>query len=53
MTVKNALNITGFQWKTNKDGKGEFAFDFHGHYDLNNPDDPPFEIWVKEPVRGS
>jgi len=53
VTVKNALNTSGFQWKTNKDGKGEFPFDFHGHYDLNTPDDPPFEIWVKEPVRAS
>lgn len=53
VTIKHALNITGFQWKTNKDGKGDFAFDFHGHYDLDNPDDPPFEIWIKEPVRGT
>ena len=51
VTIKNALNTSGFQWKTNKDGKGEFDFDFHGHYDLDTPDDPPFEIFVKEPVR--
>lgn len=51
VTIKNALNISGFQWKTNKDGKGEFAFDFHGHYDLDDPDDPPFEIYVSEPTR--
>ena len=49
VTVKNALNTGGFQW--NKDGKGEFAFDFHGHYDLDHPDDPPFEIMVIEPTR--
>lgn len=53
VTIKDALNTSGFQWKTNKDGKGEFAFDFHGHYDLENPDDPPFEIFVQEPVRGT
>jgi hypothetical protein len=53
VTIKNALNTNGFNWKTNKDGKGEFAFDFHGHYDLNDPDTPPFEIFVQEPVRGS
>lgn len=51
VTVKNAINVSGYQWKTNKDGKGEFAFDFHGHYDLNSPDDPPFEIMVIEPTR--
>lgn len=50
VTIKRALNITGYQWKTNKDGKGEFAFDFHGHYDLDNIDDPPFEYYVVEPV---
>ena len=53
VTIKNALNTNGFNWKTNKDGKGEFAFDFHGHYDLDDPDTPPFEIFVQEPVRGS
>ena len=51
VTVKNAINTSGYQWKTNKDGKGEFAFDFHGHYDLDSPDDPPFEIMVIEPTR--
>ena len=53
VTIKNALNTSGYQWKTNKDGKGDFAFDFHGHYDLEDPDDPPFEIYIVEPVRGS
>lgn len=45
--LKNALNTGGFKWRTRKDGKGEFDFDFHGHYDLNHPDDAPFEIYVK------
>ena len=45
--IKNALNTSGFQWTTTKDGKGQFAFEFHGHYDLNNIDDVPFEIYVK------
>lgn len=45
--VKNALNTTGFQWSSTKDGKGQFAFEFHGHYDLTNVDDAPYEIYVK------
>lgn len=49
VTIRDALNTSGFQWKTNKDGKGEFAFDFHGHYDLAQPDDPPFDIYVHDP----
>lgn len=53
VTIKNALNTSGYQWKTNKDGKGEFAFDFHGHYDLSSPDEPPFEIAVIDPVEGN
>ena len=45
--IKNALNTAGFQWTTTKDGKGQFSFEFHGHYDLSNIDDMPFEIYVK------
>lgn len=45
--LRRALNANGFRWKTNRDGKGEFDFEFHGHYDLNDPDAPPFEIYVK------
>lgn len=45
--IINALNTAGFQWQTTKDGKGQFAFDFHGHYDLENIDVVPFEIYVK------
>ena len=45
--LKNALNDTGFQWKTNKDGKADFAFNYRAHYDLSSPDDPPFEIYIK------
>lgn len=45
--IMNALNTTGFQWKSNDDGKGEYAFEFHGHYDLEDIDTVPFEIYVK------
>ena len=45
--LENALNTGGLQWTTTKDGKGQFAFDFHAHYDYTNPDEAPFEIWVK------
>lgn len=45
--LMNALNTTGFQWTTTKDGKGQFAFEFHGHYDIENIDEVPFEIYVK------
>ena len=45
--IIDALNTAGFQWSTTKDGKGQFAFDFHGHYDITSPDTVPFEIYVK------
>jgi len=51
--VKHALNVTGFKWKTNKDGKGEFDFEYHGHYDLNSPDDPPYEVYIRHGVGGT
>lgn len=44
--LKNAFNTTGFQWKSNKDGKGEFSFEYHAHYDLNSPDTPPYEVYI-------
>jgi len=45
--IKNALNTAGFQWTTTKDGKGQFAFEFHGHYDIDDIEDVPYEIYVK------
>lgn len=48
--IIHGLNTGGFQWNTTKDGKGQFAFDFHGHYDLNDIDKVPYEIYVKAGV---
>ena len=45
--IMNALNTSGFNWKSNDDGKGEYSFEFHGHYDIENIDTVPFEIYVK------
>lgn len=45
--VKNALSTGGFSWQTTKDGKGQFAFTFQGHYDLEDIDDMPFEVYIK------
>lgn len=45
--LKNAMNTTGFQLSTSKNGKGQMAFEFHGHYDIDDVDDVPFEFWVK------
>lgn len=51
--LKKAINTTGFQLTTSKDGKGNFPFDFHAHYDMTAPDSAPFEIYVKSGVSGA
>jgi hypothetical protein len=44
----DALNVSGFSIQTQKNNKGQFAFDFQGHYDLTDANrTPPFEIYVK------
>ena len=51
--LMKGLNTSGFQWQTTKDGKGQFSFEFHGHYDLANIDTVPYEIYVKTGTTGS
>lgn len=43
----NALNTAGFSLTTTKDGKGNIAFEYHGHYDLDDPDSLPFDVLIK------
>lgn len=45
--VMDCLNTSGIQWGTTKDGKGQFSFDYHGHYDIEDIETVPFEIYVK------
>ena len=45
--ILKAFNTAGFQLTTTKNGKGQFAFEFHGHYDLTSIDTVPFEVYVK------
>lgn len=47
--LKNALSTGGFQWQSGKDAKGQFAFEFTGHYDLDHIEDIPFCIYMREP----
>lgn len=49
MAIKlaDALSTGGFQLQSNDDGKGDFAFEFTGHYDLENIDIIPFEVYIK------
>lgn len=45
--LMDALNTGGFQIKSNDNGKGDFAFDFLAHYDIEDIDSVPFEIYLK------
>ena len=46
--IMNALSTGGFQIQTTDKGKGQFAFEFTGHYSIDAQDTVPFEIYVKE-----
>jgi len=54
--VIDALNTGGFSIQSNDNGKADFAFEFTAHYDLENIDNVPFEVYVKtgtaEPTSG-
>lgn len=41
----NTLSTGGFQLQSSKDAKGQFAFEFTGHYSLANQDQVPFEVY--------
>jgi hypothetical protein len=51
--LMNALNTAGFQIQSTKDEKGQLAFEFHGHYTIEDQDTAPFEIYVKAGDDGS
>lgn len=44
----NALNTGGFSMQTNDKGKGDFAFEFTGHYSLEDVSVVPYEVYVKD-----
>lgn len=44
----NALNTGGFQIQSTDKGKGQFAFEFTGHYSMNAQSTVPYEIYVKQ-----
>lgn len=44
----NALSTGGFQIQSSDKAKGQFAFEFTGHYSIKKQDEVPFEIYIKE-----
>jgi hypothetical protein len=49
MAVKliNGLATGGFQIKSNDDGKGEFSFEYTGHYSINDISKIPYELYIR------
>lgn len=43
----NGLSTGGFQIKTGDKSKGQFAFEFAGHYSIEAQDTVPFEVYIK------
>lgn len=46
--LMNALNTGGFQIQSTDKAKGQFAFEFTGHYSIENQDTVPYEIYIRE-----
>lgn len=44
----NALNTGGFQLQSTDRGKGQFAFEFTGHYSMADISKVPYELYVQE-----
>lgn len=45
--VMHALNTGGFQLQTGDKAKGQFAFEFTGHYSIDAQDVVPYEVYIK------
>ena len=51
--MKDAMSTGGFQLQTGDQNKGQLSFEFTAHYDLANPDDVPFDIYILPGVAAS
>lgn len=45
--MMNALSTGGFQIQTGDKNKGNFSFEYSGHYSINSQSTPPFEMYIK------
>lgn len=48
--LSKAINTKGLTFKSTKDDKGTFEFEYTGHYSVSNQDVVPLEIYIKEQV---
>lgn len=45
--LMNSLSTGGFQIQSTDDSKGQFSFEFTGHYSMESQDVVPYEIYIK------
>lgn len=45
--LMNSLSTGGFQIQSTDDSKGQFSFEFTGHYSMDDQDLVPYEIYLK------
>ena len=45
--IMNALNTGGFQLQSGDKSKGQFPFEFTGHYSIDAQDVVPYEVYIK------
>lgn len=45
--LMKALSSSGFQLKSKNGDKGDFPFEYQGHYSIKTPDVIPYEIYIK------
>ena len=45
--LMNALNTGGFRITTGDRAKGQFPFDYTAHYSIDDPEEVPYEVYVK------
>ena len=45
--IMNALSTGGFAIQTADKNKGQYAFTFTAHYSISDPDEVPYEIYIK------
>lgn len=46
--MMNAMNTGGFQIQSTDKGKGQFAFEFTGHYSMEAQDTVPYEVFIQQ-----
>lgn len=46
--LMNALNTGGFQIQSSDKAKGQFAFEFTGHYSMADQDTVPYELYIRQ-----